>query len=147
MKKNIALLPIQERYEHLFAVISGGRFLRMEGLNNEVPFFICPFKPEEALVMETMQRQLSNSLANAGVTVLNLNLYDLSIEMLQERGIWEQVLEIESSISKDELKELLQGVLDPETNLIPAIEQKMQQAEFDVMFVSGVGEVFPYIRS
>jgi len=119
----------------------------MEGLNNEVPFFICPFQPKEALEMESMLRQLSNRLANAGVRVLNINLYDLSVEMLKERGIWDQVLEIESTISKDELKELLQGVLDPETNLIPAIEEKMEQSEFDVMFISGVGEVFPYIRS
>lgn len=147
MSKRIAPTTIPELYGHLLAVISGGRFLRMEGLNNEVPFFICPFKPQEALEMATMQRQLINSLANKGITVLNISLYDLAIEMLQERGIWEQVLEIESTISKEELKELLQGVLDPEANLIPAIEAKRQQAEFDVMFVTGVGEVFPYIRS
>ena len=31
--------------QHLFEVISGQRFLRMEGLGNEVPFFIYPFEP------------------------------------------------------------------------------------------------------
>src|SRR5690625_5299532 len=107
MRRNIALLPIQEKYDHLFAVISGERFLKMEGLNNEVPFFICPFKPEAAIEMARMCRQLINALHNAGVTVLNVDLYDLTIEMLQQRSIWEQVLEIESSISKGELKELL----------------------------------------
>lgn len=147
MRRNIALLPIQEKYKHLFAVISGERFLKMEGLNNEVPFFICPFKPEDAIEMTRMCRQLINALSNVGVSVLDINLYDLTVEMLQKRSIWEQVLEIESSISKDELKELLQSVLDPETNLIPAIEEKMHQADFDVMFITGVGEVFPYIRS
>ena len=29
--------------EHLFAVLSGKRFLQMEGLSNEVPFFIYPY--------------------------------------------------------------------------------------------------------
>lgn len=29
-----------EQEEHLFAVMSGQRFLSMEGLSNEVPFFI-----------------------------------------------------------------------------------------------------------
>jgi hypothetical protein len=42
---------------------------------------------------------------------------------------------------------LLQGVLDPEAHLVPAIAEKMQQADFDVLFLSGVGEIFPYIRS
>ncbi len=38
-------LPEQE--EHLFAVLSGQRFLRMEGLSNEVPFFIYPYPPAD----------------------------------------------------------------------------------------------------
>jgi hypothetical protein len=46
-----------------------------------------------------------------------------------------------------ELKELLQSVLDSEHHLIPAIAEKMHNEDFDVMFITGVGEVFPYIRS
>jgi hypothetical protein len=56
-------------------------------------------------------------------------------------------METESGISKSELKDLLQGVLDPEHHLIPAIAEKMEEDEFEVMFITGVGEVFPYIRS
>ena len=139
--------PLQERLQHLFSVISGQRFLQMQGLNNEVPFFICQFKPEESVEMERLQRQLINRLEQAGVGVLDINLYDLSIELLKERGIWDQVLTVEESVSKDEFKELLQGVLDPENHLVPAIAARMSATEFDVMFLSGVGSVFPYIRS
>jgi hypothetical protein len=66
---------------------------------------------------------------------------------LKARGIWHEILEQESSLSKDELRELLQGVLDPAAHIIPAIVEKMSQNEFDCMFITGVGEVFPYIRS
>ena len=147
MSPDIAKRPMQERFQHLLTVISGQRFLQKKGLGNEVPFFICPFKPEEAVEMERIQRQLVKQLAHAGVRVLEINLYDLSIEILKERGIWEQVLEIEDSLPKDQLKELLQGVLDPEANLVPAIALKLANDAFDVLFLSGVGEVFPYIRS
>lgn len=37
--------------------------------------------------------------------------------------------------------------MDSETHLVPAIAQKMKEATFDVIFITGVGEVFPYIRS
>ncbi len=97
--------------------------------------------------MERLRKSLCNKLQKKGVSVLEINLYDLSIELLQKRGIWERVLDQEVSVLKDQLKELLQGVLDPETYLIPAISHKMLNAEFQVMFLSGVGEVFPYIRS
>jgi len=139
--------PIQDRFQHLLAVISGQRFLQKQGLGNEVPFFICPYKPEESIQMERLQRQLVNQLSQTGVRVLEINLYDLSIEILKGRGIWVQVLEMEASVSKDQLKELLQGVLDPEAHLVPAMAAKLAENEFDVLFLSGVGEVFPYIRS
>jgi len=137
----------KEIFDHLFAIISSKRFLKMEGLGNEVPFFICHFPPEDAETMGKLGKNLIKQLALKGISVLKINLYDLSIELLQERGIWEQILETEQELSKDELKELLQGVLDPENHLIPAIAEKMAQVDFDVMFITGVGEVFPYIRS
>ena len=40
---------LSRQEEHLFAVLSGERFLKMEGLSNEVPFFIYPYEPEHAL--------------------------------------------------------------------------------------------------
>ena len=147
MTTDIASMPIQDRFNHLMEVISGQRFLKKQGLGNEVPFFICPFKPEEAVAMARLQRQLRNKLEQTGVRTLDINLYDVSIELLKERGVWDQILKMETSVSKAELKELLQGVLDPEAHLVPAISKHMKEAEFDVMFISGVGEVFPYIRS
>jgi hypothetical protein len=147
MNKDVAKMPMQERFQHLFAVISGQRFLNKQGLGNEVPFFICPFKPEESVEMERLQRQLVNRLEQAGIRILEINLYDLSIEILKERDIWDQILAMEDSFSKDDLRQLLQGVLDPEGHLVPAIATKLSSTEFDVLFLSGVGEVFPYIRS
>ena len=144
---DIAIKSMQERFQHLFVVISGQRFLNKQGLGNEVPFFICPFKLEEAIEMEKIQRQLINRLEQAGIRVLDINLYDLSIEILKNREIWEQILEMEASVSKDQFKELLQGVLDPEAHLIPEMAAKLASNDFDVLFLSGVGEVFPYIRS
>jgi hypothetical protein len=135
----VATLSLQDRFQHLFTVISGQRFLRKQGLGNEVPFFICPFPPAEAVPMARLQRQLTNRLGQVGVRVLEIDLYDLSIELLKERGIWEQVLAHEPTVSKDEFKELLQGVLDPEHHLIPAIAARMSSAPFDVLFLSGVG--------
>lgn len=147
MTTDMAKMSMQTRLQHLFAVISGQRFLKKQGLGNEVPFFICPFKPEEAVEMERLQRQLINRLDQAGIRVLSINLYDLSVELLKERDIWDQLLEMETSIPKEQLMELLQGVLDPENHLAPAIAARLADTEFDVLFLSGVGEVFPYIRS
>ncbi|MBE2234204.1 MAG: DUF1788 domain-containing protein [Anaerolinea sp.] len=138
---------MQQRYQHLLTVISSQRFLQMQGLGNEVPFFICPYSPKDALEMAQMVGQLARKLEQQSIHVLKIDLYDLAVEILHARDIWERVLAVEQTTSKAELLELLQNVLDPERHLVPAIVRQMRQHSFDVMFISGVGEVFPYIRS
>lgn len=54
---------------------------------------------------------------------------------------------MEPTVGKDELLELLQGALDPEEYLAPAIGEHLEREPHDVLFLSGVGEVYPYIRS
>ncbi|MDX2387796.1 DUF1788 domain-containing protein [Sinorhizobium medicae] len=137
----------KDRFDHLLKVIASERFLKKQGLGNEVPFFIFPYPAEEAVGIDAMRASLVKQLENRGVRVVEINLYDLSISLLRDRGIWDDVLVAEPSIGKDELKELLQGVLDPETHLIPAIGAILASQQFDVCFLSGVGEVYPYIRS
>lgn len=154
--------PMAVRFEHLLNVISGQRFLQMKGLNNDLPFYICEFKAAEAFDIQRLQRQLVNTLAGLrveclegrGVKVLEINLYDLTIELLKARegsdegtSLWEQILAVELDVEKESLLELLQGVLDIEEHLIPAIGERIAQADYDVLFLTGIGEVFPYIRS
>ena len=144
---NMQSFSEKECFDHLLNLISSDRFLQKIGLGNEVPFFICPYPPRKAKEMDRIQAQLRNKLEQQGIPILDINLYDLAIELLKQRDIWDRVIETESNVSKDQLKELLQGVLDSEAHLIPAIADKMAKSDFKVMFLSGVGEVFPYIRS
>ena len=92
-------------------------------------------------------RQLARKLNQDGIRILEIDLYDLCVELLQQRGIWERILQVEEGVDKEQFKELLQGVLDPEGHLIPAIGEKIAEDAFDVLFLTGVGEIFPYIRS
>lgn len=138
---------IQESFDHLLKLISSERFLKKQGLGNEVPFFICPYPPQKAADMDKLRIQLRNKLEQQGIRILDINLYDLAVGLLKKRNIWERILETEKSVDKEQLKELLQGVLDSQSHLVPAIAEEMSKSEFDVMFISGVGEVFPYIRS
>lgn len=147
MTTDIETRPLAERFQHLATLIPSQRFLQKQGLGNEVPFFICPYDPKDAVDVARRTKQLIRKLEQNSVGILVIDLYDLSVTLLRQRGIWERIIQIEETVTKDELKELLQGVLDPETHLVPAIAEQMQQKPFDVMFVTGVGEVFPYLRS
>ena len=162
MSEKISQQPLVNRFDHLVRVIGSERFLLMRGLNNDLPFYICEYRAGEATEMQRLQRQLINTLQNLsvptlsgrGVKVLDINLYDLCIELLKAREgsaagsrLWDEILAVEADTEKDGLLELLQNVLSIKEYLIPAIAERLQQTEFDVLFLSGIGEVFPYIRS
>ncbi len=137
----------KERSEHLFKVVTSQRFLAKQGLGNEVPFFICPFPAEEGQSIVEDRQDLITRITHAGIKVLDLSLYDLSLSILEERGILDQILEVESNTNKHEFREVLQSILDSKANLIPKIGEAIETKPHDVIFLSGVGEVYPYIRS
>ncbi|MDH0734343.1 DUF1788 domain-containing protein [Achromobacter spanius] len=162
MIQKISQQPLAKRFDHLREVIASPRFLQMRGLNNDLPFYICEFTASEAFEIQRMRRQLVNTLAGLqveclqgrGVKVLDINLYDLTIDMLKARegssegsNLWDEILVAEPEVEKEALQELLQNVLDIKGHLIPEIGERLAQSDYDVLFLSGVGEVFPYIRS
>ena len=138
---------LSRQEEHLFAVLSGERFLKMEGLSNEVPFFIYPYEPEHALDVAKAKKRVKNRLSGKGIEVREINLYDLSVDVLKERGDWDEVLQVEPELNKAEFTEMLQSMLNPQQHLAPAIRERLADGEFDIVFLTGIGEVFPYIRS
>ncbi|EAR55884.1 hypothetical protein SKA34_16985 [Photobacterium sp. SKA34] len=138
---------LKDAYAHLTDVLASDPFIKMEGLNGDIPFHICPFDPALQNDINLLIRQIKNYLIDAQVKVLEINLYDLVIEIAKEEGDWEWLLENEVTMAKDVFKEQLQGIIDTKPVLIPAIVDKMAEAEFDLLLITGVGEVFPYVRS
>ena len=135
-------------FQHLIKVLQDERFLKMQGLNQEVPFFLCPFSVKQKLEIEDMLPRLTKRLREANVNVVEINLYDLCLEYLQKNDLFEQLCEIEQDTEKGYFLESLQSILDIESILIPEIEQIIAISnKIDVLFLTGVGEVFPYIRT
>lgn len=138
---------LQNAYLHLKAVLKSEDFLTNQNLIKEVPFHICPYDPAVQDDMLQLVRQLSNDLFEDDIKVLEINIYDLAIEILKDEGDWSWILQKEQTLSRDELKDELQGMLDVENVITPAIHEKMKSNMFEVLLLTGVGEVFPYIRS
>ncbi len=137
----------KERYDHLLKVMKSDKFLKKLGLNNEVPFFICEYAPKEEDHFFKLISQLERSLKTDGIQVLSIDIYDLTVKLLQKEDLWSRIVKQETSFDKKELKELLQGVLDPEKYLVPAIAQVMEERPFDILFLKGFGQVYPYLRT
>jgi len=141
------LEALDVKYEKLFNNLSKESFLSMSALGGEIPFYIVPYNPEQENDIVLKTKLLKDRLSRSGISVFEINLFDLSLEMLEERGVLDKILEKESELTKAKLFKTLQGVLDSETKLIPRIEQLCKEHSSQIVFLTGIGQVFPYIRS
>jgi len=139
---------VSELFQHLLKGMTSKRFLKMQGLNSDIPFYICPFPVKLKPAVEEMIPQLIQRLSTQDVHVLNVNLYDLCIYELKAEGIWEQLLAVEPETEKGYFLESMQSMLDVEKHVVPAIGKALDgHGKPDILFLTGIGEVFPYIRA
>lgn len=134
--------------KHVYDVLRSTRFLKMEGLSKEVPFFIYHYPPAWARDVDGLRDRVITKLrSDDGLNVAEINLYDLTVQLLRERGVWDRVLAAEPDMDKAEFREMLQGMLDPHDHLAPAIRARLDAEPSDMVFLAGLGEVFPFIRT
>lgn len=138
---------MSNNFNELYAKISSQTFLNKEALGGEIPFFIFPYNAKEELKTQDAIKKLKNKLDTNGVNALEINLYDLVIQILEEKGGVERIFEVEKSRSKDKFLRALQSTLNIQTVLMPKIKEAIDTTKAQVYFLTGIGQVFPFIRS
>jgi hypothetical protein len=138
---------IVEQFDHLAKVIASKDFLMQRSLGGEIPFFVSTYDIADEDAICKAIRGLKNRLETQGIPVLEINLYDLAIEILN-RELGEGVIfEMEQDMDKPEFREALESVLDIREALMPAIRNKINSQPAKVYFLTGIGNAYPFIRS
>jgi hypothetical protein len=140
-------MSIAREFEKLFTILSNEKFLRMEGLGNEVPFFIHAYdiiRQEE--VYRSIHQVRKRLSIEKGVQTELISLYDMVLEIIQETNELEDVFELEKEVSKQELIGHFNSIINPE-EIKSFFTKKLAEGEFDIMMVYQVGEVYPYLRT
>lgn len=132
---------------HLKAIVTGPRVLGGEVPGNDVPFFLCPYVPEDEVAMQEQIAALKSELGQEGVSVLEIDLYRLAVEILKETGRWDRLLRIEARDDKSKFLSLLQSTLNEEEVLVPRIRKIVEATPHAIVFLTGLGAAFPVIRS
>ena len=141
------MVDITAKFAHLYSVISSKRFLNKEALGGEIPFFITAYDARQEIEVSDSIKLLKNKLETSGVSVLELNLYDIVCDILEEKGGVERMFKIELSKDKDKFLSAMQSTLNIHQILMPRIKQMIHDYPAKVYFLTGIGMVFPYIRS
>jgi hypothetical protein len=138
---------ISVKFKHLLQVLSMDKFLKMEALGGEIPFFISAYNPEQEIEVSKAIKGLKNKLENDGLIVLELNLYNITMEILNDQLGEGEIFELEKEMDKEEFKGALQSVMDINEVFMPKIKTLIDSSKANIYFVTGVGTCYPFIRS
>ena len=140
-------MKLEKRLELLKQKVQEDDFLSARGLGNEIPFWIFDYPPEkELLVRETIDK-MTHNLEKRSVNVLVIDLYEMCLEILENKISAHKIFDFENKKGSDELLNKLKIMLKPET-VKKAILLKMESnGDIQLMFLTGVGKAWPLIRS
>ena len=143
----VITMKLEERLELLKQKVQEDDFLSAKGLGNEIPFWIFDYPPEkELLVRETVNKMIHN-LKKRSVNVLVIDLYEICLELLEDKISAEKILEFENKKGSDELLNKLKIMLKPET-VKKVIQTRIESGgNIQLMFLTGVGKAWPLVRS
>lgn len=134
-------------FDNLYKILSSQRFLNKEGLGGELPFFIHSFPITKQAEVDDNIQSLIKRLQNSGIEVFEGNLYKLCIDILKRQDIFEKVMSQEKKLPKQRLIRALGGPLNIDSVVVPEIHARLAATSAKMMFLTGVGAVFPFIRS
>ncbi|MEG2213632.1 MAG: DUF1788 domain-containing protein, partial [Clostridiales bacterium] len=97
-------------------------------LGGELPFYIQPYPIACEQEVEEQIALLMRRLKDAGRTVVEVNLYDLCLEVLREKRLLDMVFQNERRIPKPRLLRDLVATLKTEL-LIARIEARMNESQ------------------
>lgn len=134
---------IKERLDHLRQLIQEPEFLEGKGLSNEVNIRIfCYDAAEEMVVQHFLEQLVSDSSINC--RIIEGNLYRTFLKICEDLDILENIPEMEESDGGIFLLEQLHSAIG-EGEFIEKLQDKPHR-QGDVLVITGVGDVFPFMR-
>ncbi len=145
------LESLRETFDCAYRVLTSERFKKMEGLNNEVPFFVLRYKPDwEPNVGEELSR-LRRRLREERYHLADIDVFALAVEIWKGSPFFGQMLSMEEGLPPETFRDALSKVIDVEGMLAPAIKRAVDEAggeeNVDAVLLSGVHHLFPLVRT
>jgi hypothetical protein len=141
-----ATLP--DRLNQILPRITSQAFLSGEGIGNEIACYIFDYPPEYELEIRDHIEMMQSRLAShhSEVSVLHLNLLDVSMAYLERRGLLKKSLEMQTVKGDSALLKALSGPMAAE-KIRDFIDEEHKPSEYDLVLLSGVGSVWPILRA
>lgn len=141
------MAAIRERLDLIIPKIKNEKFLEGRGLGNEISFYIFDYDPKDELLIRDYTKQIKKEFekADSNIKIIEFDLYNLMLDLTKEMGVFESIFEMEENEGKEILFSALGEFCQDPSIFIERIREEAES--YDLIFITGVGKVFPFIRS
>jgi len=138
----------ENRLNQILPRITSKELLANEGLGNEIGFYIFDYPPEKELKVREHIQFVLNYLKkkNPELRVKHINLFELIINYLKSRKLFDRVIKIEKEKGPGELLKALRAPLGAD-KIAKVFTEEAAPSQQDLVIVSGVGNAWPILRS
>lgn len=137
------MASIKERLDKLRSTIQEPEFLQGKGLSNEVNIRIFCYDAADEMIVRRFLSQITTD-QTLNCHLVECNLYQIFLSLCDDLDITDVIPEMEESDGQDFLLEQLHSAIGEDEFI-----EKMQygsHAPGDVLLLTGVGDVFPFMR-
>lgn len=139
---------LNERLNKILPRVVSDEFLSGSGIGNETAFYVFDYPPEDELRVRDYLRTLLDHIPKQkhGLRVKHIDLFDFVLDYLKHRKLLDKAIQMQADKGDDALKKALAGPLH-ETKLASHFAEVARPDQHDLVIVSGVGGVWPLLRS
>ena len=140
--------PLHERLNKILPRVISDDFLAGSGIGNEIAFYIFDYPPEDELRVRDFLRTLLDHLPKQkhALRVRHVNLFDFVLDYLKGRKLLDKAIQMQREKGDEALKKALAGPLH-ESKLGALFAEAVRPEQHDLVIVSGVGSVWPLLRT
>lgn len=138
---------LTERLNKILPRITSKDFLTSKGLGNEIGFWVFDYPAERELeIRDFLAGILIPGLKASDINARSVNLFQLVKEILVERNLLEKAIQMQQSKGDESTLAALRSVLK-EDKLAQKIAGQLDIANLDLLLLTGVGAVYPMLRT
>jgi hypothetical protein len=138
------MADVKQELDKIKGRISDASFLSNKGLSNEVGIHVFKYAPEHELIVRDYIERLV-STPSEDYRIIECDMYKILLAILEEKRALDKVESLEEKKGKDYLLAQIQKIATTEAFLAKMRYEPHECG--DVLFLTGVGKVYPFMRS
>ncbi len=143
-------MTLDERLDRAEAIIKKPSFRENKGLGNEVGYYIFDYPAEQELLVRERIAYIKrkNEQSADEYRIVEFDLYNIIIDILQQKGYLEKCFEFEKKRGFDRITKAVGNMLRitaKDSMIVSHIEKNTP--EKSIVFLTGIGKCYPILRA